>query len=66
MPMKVAEAVIGRSVLKPDAQKKVTGGARYVADLRRPGMLYGKAVRSPYAHALIKQIDATEPSPWRA
>lgn len=58
--MKVAEAAIGRSVLKPDAQKKVTGGARYVADLRRPGMLYGKAVRSPYAHALIKHIDATD------
>jgi CO/xanthine dehydrogenase Mo-binding subunit len=42
---------------------KVTGGARYAADLRQPGMLHMVYVRSPYAHALIRSIDT---SPARA
>lgn len=48
---------IGRSIVKPDAYAKVTGSAQYAADLRRPNLLFGMAVRSPHAHALIKEID---------
>ena len=36
----------------------VQGKGNYVDDLRLPGMLYGDFVRSPYAHARIKRIDA--------
>jgi CO/xanthine dehydrogenase Mo-binding subunit len=38
---------------------KVTGRARYAADVRQPGMLHCVYVRSPYAHALIRSIDTT-------
>src|SRR4030095_5879314 len=36
---------------------KVTGRARYTHDISRPGMLYGKIVRSPIPHARITSID---------
>ena len=39
--------------------EKVRGAAVYVADIHRPGMLHGKAVRSPHPHALVKAIDAS-------
>lgn len=48
--------VVGQSLVKPDARDKVKGQALYVADMVRPGMLVGKALRSPYAHARIKSI----------
>ena len=38
---------------------KVTGRARYAADVRQTGMLHGVYVRSPYAHALIRSIDTS-------
>ncbi len=38
---------------------KVAGKAVYGIDLKFPGMLYGKILRSPYAHAKIKSIDIT-------
>lgn len=45
---------------RPDAVDKVTGKARYAADINLPGQLVGKVLRSPHAHALIKSIDTTE------
>lgn len=48
------------SVQNPDVWAKVTGRAVYGSDLRFPGMLYGKILRSPHAHARIKSIDAAE------
>ncbi|ADZ71436.1 aerobic carbon-monoxide dehydrogenase large subunit [Polymorphum gilvum] len=36
------------------------GKGQYVDDIKLPGMLYGDFVRSPYAHAKVKKIDATE------
>jgi CO/xanthine dehydrogenase Mo-binding subunit len=30
---------------------------RYAADIQRPGMIWGKCLRSPYAHARIRSID---------
>ncbi|MGH7988131.1 MAG: xanthine dehydrogenase family protein molybdopterin-binding subunit [Candidatus Binataceae bacterium] len=48
--------VIGTRPIRPDGVDKVTGRARYGADYAFPGMLFGKVLRSPYAHAVIKSI----------
>lgn len=48
---------IGNSIPRIDSLPKVTGAAKFVGDLKIPGMLYGKVLRSPYAHAIIKNID---------
>ena len=44
---------MGESITRVDAVEKVTGSARYVADLRLPGMLHMKVLRSTQAHARI-------------
>ena len=49
--------VIGRSVLRRDLPPKLTGDAAYAADVRLPGMLIGKILRSPHAHANVVSID---------
>lgn len=51
--------VIGSRPLRPDGVDKVTGRAIYGADVKLPGMLYGKVLRSPHAHARIVSIDAS-------
>ena len=51
---------IGKSVKRVDAFEKVTGTALYLDDLKFPGLLYGKALRSPYAHARILSVNTTE------
>ena len=45
---------------RPDAADKVTGRARYAADINLPGQLIGKVLRSPHAHANIKSIDTSK------
>jgi xanthine dehydrogenase molybdenum-binding subunit len=52
--------VIGHKAPKVDAVDKVTGMSRFGADVKLPGMLAGKVLRSPYAHAHIKSIDTSE------
>jgi CO/xanthine dehydrogenase Mo-binding subunit len=51
--------VIGQRVAKIEGVDKVTGKAQYGADVSRPGMLWGKLLPSPYAHATIKKIDVS-------
>lgn len=51
--------IIGTRPIRHDGVDKVTGRAKYGADISLPGMLYGKVVRSPYPHACIKSIDAS-------
>jgi len=51
--------VVGQPVPRVDALEKVTGRARYVTDLTVPGMAHAKVLRSPYAHARVKRVDAT-------
>lgn len=51
--------VIGHSVERPDAYDKVTGGKGYPVNVKLPGMLHAKMLRSPYAHARIIRIDAS-------
>ncbi|MBW2058049.1 MAG: xanthine dehydrogenase family protein molybdopterin-binding subunit [Deltaproteobacteria bacterium] len=49
--------VIGKGLPKIDSIAKATGEARYTVDLKLPGMLCGKILRSPIAHGKIKSID---------
>jgi len=51
---------VGTRPVRPDGPDKVTGRAKYGADLNLPGMLHAHYVRSPYAHAVIKSIDFSE------
>ena len=51
--------VVGTRPLRPDGIDKVTGRARYGADISAPGMLTGMALRSPHAHARIISIDTS-------
>ena len=48
---------IGKRSIRPDGYDKVTGRANYGADLALPGMVWGKVLRSPHAHAKILSID---------
>nr|ART39643.1 J211 [uncultured bacterium] len=52
--------VIGTSVTRTGLDAKVRGAAEYTADLRRPGMLYGRVLRSPHPHARIVRIDVSK------
>jgi CO/xanthine dehydrogenase Mo-binding subunit len=51
--------VIGTRPIRHDGVDKVTGRAKYGADISLPGMLHAKVLRSPHAHARIKSIDAS-------
>ncbi|HSF32441.1 MAG TPA: molybdopterin cofactor-binding domain-containing protein [Candidatus Tectomicrobia bacterium] len=53
-------AVVGVAVPRLGLADKVRGQARYTADLKRPGMLYGRVLRSPHAHARIVHLDTSE------
>ena len=48
---------IGKVTPRKDAAEIVTGKARFLNDIKLPDMLYGKVLRSPHAHALIKKVD---------
>ena len=49
--------LVGAPLARPDARAKVTGAARYPADLVRPEMLHCKAVFAHRPHARIERID---------
>ena len=48
--------VVGTRPIRPDGVDKVTGRARYGADINLPGQLYGRVLRSPHAHARVLAI----------
>ena len=48
---------VGQRTQRPDGIDKVTGSAQYSADFTMPGMIWGKVLRSPHAHATIRKID---------
>src|SRR5215831_16168878 len=52
--------VVGTRPVRPDGIDKVTGRAKFGADAVAPGMLIGKILRSPHAHAKIKSIDVSK------
>jgi CO/xanthine dehydrogenase Mo-binding subunit len=51
--------VLGQSLPRIDAVPKATGEAEYTVDLKMPGLLIGKILRSPHPHALIKSVDVS-------
>ena len=51
--------VVGTRPIRHDGLDKVTGRALYGADFQAVGLLHGKVLRSPYAHARIKSIDTS-------
>ena len=53
-------SVVGKREPMLDAREKATGQARYTDDITMPGMLYGKILRSPLAHAKVLRVDVSE------
>jgi xanthine dehydrogenase YagR molybdenum-binding subunit len=51
--------VIGQPVPRQDGRAKVTGATRYTVDLKLPGLLVGRILRSPWAHARIRSVDVS-------
>ncbi len=52
--------ILGKRLRKIEGSAKATGKAVYADDLRLPGMLHAKILRSPHAHARIKSIDTSK------
>src|SRR5207247_4777883 len=51
---------MGHSVKRKEDPRFIRGKGQYIEDVNLPGQLWLDIVRSPYAHATIKSIDATE------
>src|SRR6201997_485337 len=60
----MATRVIGKSVPRKEGREKVTGRAKYVDDLKFPGMIFGVTVRSPAARGRILGIHFEPGIPW--
>ena len=52
--------VLGTRPIRHDGWDKVTGAARYGADIQLPGMLHGMILRSPHPHARIRSINTSK------
>src|SRR5215467_4607707 len=52
-------SLIGKRISRVDGPEKASGRAKYTYDLHPAGMLYGKVVRSPYAHAKVVSVDTS-------
>ena len=50
---------VGHNVPRIDAYERVTGRATYTGDVRLPGMLYARVLRSPHPHARIRSVDVS-------
>jgi len=57
LPVNAVLEVIGKRTPRLDARAKVTGMARYTVDLKLPGMLFARVLRSPHAHAHVISLD---------
>ena len=55
----MTSSVVGKSFPRRDLPEKLTGQAKYTGDIKLPGMLYGKFLRSPHPHARIVTLDAS-------
>jgi len=58
-PTLTPRKTIGHSTPRIDAVERVTGKAIYSGDVHLTGMLYARVLRSPHAHARIRQIDVS-------
>jgi xanthine dehydrogenase YagR molybdenum-binding subunit len=50
-------SILGKRISRLDASAKATGTARYSIDVRLPGMLYARILRTPYASAVVTSVD---------
>src|SRR5947208_10591797 len=60
MATEVQKHGLGEPYKRKEDARFIRGKGNYVDDVQLPGMLYGDIVRSPYAHALIKNVDISE------
>jgi hypothetical protein len=51
--------LLNHRLTRVDGPLKVTGAANYTYDVRLPGMLYGRILRCPHAHARVKRFDSS-------
>src|SRR5712692_11194729 len=51
--------LLNHRLTRIDGPLKVAGAAHYTYDMRLPGMLYGRILRSPHAHARVTKLDTT-------
>ncbi|HEV2121529.1 MAG TPA: xanthine dehydrogenase family protein molybdopterin-binding subunit, partial [Chloroflexota bacterium] len=51
---------VGRRHTRVEGEEKVTGRARYAYDIRLPGQLYARVLRSPHPHSRIKRVDTSK------
>ncbi|HET9284062.1 MAG TPA: xanthine dehydrogenase family protein molybdopterin-binding subunit [Candidatus Angelobacter sp.] len=58
-PTAEQRSLIGKRLSRVDGPDKVSGRAKYTYDVHRPGMLFGKVVRSPYPHAKVVSVDTS-------
>src|SRR5262249_49777433 len=58
-PAAEKRSLIGTRISRVDGPDKVSGRAKYTYDLHQPGMLYGKVLRSPHAHAKVVSVDTS-------
>jgi CO/xanthine dehydrogenase Mo-binding subunit len=58
----MAHRIVGQPIARLDGIDKVTGEARYSGDVTLPGLVWGRALRSPLPHARILRIDTSEAS----
>ena len=59
MTKRVDHELLGRDFARKDGIARVTGQERYTVDVSLPRMLHGRILGSPYAHAIVKSIDAS-------
>src|SRR5688500_15402607 len=57
LPINEKLSVVGKDTPRLDGKLKVTGSAKYTADVKLPGMLYARMITSPHPHATIKSVD---------
>jgi len=58
--MASSKQVVGNPTPRVEGELKVSGEAKYAVDITRPGMLWGKLLRSPIASGRIKRIDVSK------
>jgi CO/xanthine dehydrogenase Mo-binding subunit len=54
------DGYVGTSVPKKDSRELVTGKARFTSDIKLPGLVWGRLLRSQHAHARITSIDTSK------
>jgi CO/xanthine dehydrogenase Mo-binding subunit len=61
MPLdKTTATLLGKSIPQPDSLEKAAGETLFSDDIRLPGMLWGLALRSPFANAHIRRLDVSK------